>query len=65
MDKLTQLTAVRSACGLFSVAYDGRILGDDRSYPTLEACKAEIDRRIAVDARDAVRYDRPVMYTKA
>uniref|UniRef100_UPI0037BF5CE1 hypothetical protein n=1 Tax=Devosia sp. TaxID=1871048 RepID=UPI0037BF5CE1 len=47
----------------WQVAYDGRIMGDDRGYSTEADCRAEIEKRIAIDARDAVKYDRPVQYT--
>lgn len=48
----------------WQVAYDGRIMGDDRGYNTQEECEHEIDNRLAIDARDAVRYQRPLLYTK-
>lgn len=49
---------------VYRVAYDGRFYGDDRAFTTEAECAREIDNRIATDARDAVRYDRPVMYRK-
>jgi hypothetical protein len=49
---------------MFAVAYNGRVLGDDRSYPTVAECEAEITARIERDHRDARRYDRPVMLTR-
>lgn len=62
MTTLVTLTAFHTPHGNFRVAYDGRILGDDRGYPTREACEQEIAKRIAQDARDAVRFDRPVRF---
>lgn len=51
--------------GTFRIAYDGVVLGDDRGFGSEAAANAEVDRRIAKDAADAVRYDRPVLLKKA
>jgi hypothetical protein len=63
-DEIQTLTAQIQANGIYRVAYDGHFRGDDRGYSTLAACETEIDQRIAIDQRDAVKYDRPVMYRK-
>ena len=61
---LTTLTAGQTNNGSWRVLYNGNILGDDRGYSSQEAVLAELDRRLAVDARDAIRYERPLLYTK-
>lgn len=48
----------------YFVAYNGRFLGDDRSFSTKQEAEAEIDKRLEKDARDAKRYDRPLLYVK-
>lgn len=64
-EPLVVLTAQPQDSGApYRVAYDGRIVGDDRGFSTLAACEAEIDARIAIDLRDAARYDRPILYRK-
>jgi hypothetical protein len=64
-DETTILTAQPQETGAaYRIAYDGRIMGDDRGFSTLAECEAEIDKRIAIDRRDAVRFDRPVLYRK-
>ena len=63
--ELVALTAQPQPNGAaYRVAYDGRIMGDDRGFFTLAACEAEIESRLAVDARDAVRFERPLLYRK-
>jgi len=57
------LTATQRPNGMFKVAYDGTILGDDRAFETEELCNQEIRKRLAKDARDAITYDRPLLYT--
>lgn len=61
---LTTLTAGQTNSGTWRVLYDGNILGDDRGYASRAAALAEIDNRLAIDARDAVRFDRPLLYVK-
>jgi hypothetical protein len=39
-------------------------MGDDRGYSSQGAALAEVDRRLAVDARDAIKYERPLLYVK-
>ena len=64
-ETLTVLTAQKQENGAaYRIAYDGRTMGDDRGFSTLAACEAEIDNRLAIDARDAIRYDRPLLYRK-
>jgi hypothetical protein len=48
----------------WQVTYDGSIMGDDFGYNSEAEARREIDNRLAHDARDAVRYDRPILYTK-
>lgn len=65
MDNLTKLTAQAQTQGAaYRIAYDGRIMGDDRGFATKAECEAEIENRLAIDARDAIRFDRPLLYTK-
>lgn len=63
-DKLTTL-GVKEVCQYrWQVTYDGRITGDDYGYNTEAQCWAEVDNRLAIDKRDAVRYSRPILYAK-
>jgi hypothetical protein len=50
--------------GVWRVLYNGNIMGDDRGYDSQDAALAELDRRLDDDARDAIRYERPLLYTK-
>lgn len=62
---MTTLTAQPQSTGsAYRVAYDGRIMGDDRGFSSKVECEAEIDKRIAIDVRDAARLDRPILYIK-
>ena len=61
---LTTLTAGQTTNGAWRVLYNGNILGDDRGYASRAAVLAEIDNRLAIDARDAIRFDRPLLYVK-
>jgi hypothetical protein len=56
------LTIVPTKNGVFRIAYDGTILGDDRAFQTKELAEQEIRKRLAKDARDAVTYNRPLLY---
>lgn len=58
------LVATQMPNGLYKIAYDGTILGDDRGFPTKELCEREIDIRLKKDARDAITYNRPLLYRK-
>lgn len=63
--EVTKLTAQKQNSGAaYRIAYNGRIMGDDRGFSSEAECLAEIDNRIAIDARDAIRYDRPILYVK-
>lgn len=62
MPEVETLTATLTATGIYKVAYDGVILGDDRGFPTKELCDQEIRKRLEKDARDAVTYSRPLLY---
>lgn len=62
--ELTVLTAQKQPSGVYRVAHNGRILGDSRGYSTLAACEMAIDNEIAIDIRDARRFERPLMYVK-
>jgi hypothetical protein len=59
------LTATKTPVNVWKVAYDGLILGDDRGFATEELCNQEIAKRLAKDAREAVIYDRPILYRAA
>ncbi len=48
----------------WQVTYAGRIMGDDRGYGSEAEALHEVDNRLATDARDAIRYNRPILYTK-
>jgi hypothetical protein len=48
----------------WQVTYNGLIMGDDRGYNTEAEALREVDNRIAVDVRDAARYNRPVLLSK-
>lgn len=48
----------------YHVARNGRILGDSRGFATVAEAEAEITRMLEQDARDAVKYERPLMYVK-
>jgi hypothetical protein len=63
--KIETLTAVKTPNGMFKVAYDGHILGDDRAFGSESLCNQEIRKRLEKDARDAVTYNRPLLYTAA
>jgi hypothetical protein len=58
----TILKATQTANGLYRIAYDGRIMGDDRGFANEELCKQEIRKRLEKDAREAVIYNRPLLY---
>lgn len=60
--EITTLTTVKRANGLFYVAYDGRVLGDDRGFGSESLCNQEIRKRLEKDAREAVIYNRPLLY---
>jgi len=47
----------------YRVGYDGHILGDSRSFQHEELAQQEIRRILEKDARDAVIYQRPLLYT--
>lgn len=64
-DELTKLTVSRRPNGMFKIAYDGTVLGDDRAYPTEELARRAIRDRLARDRRDAVTYGRPLLYVEA
>lgn len=61
---LTTLTTGQTNNGIWRVLYDGRMLGDDKGYSSQAAALAELDSRLAIDARDAVRFERPLLYVK-
>ena len=61
---LTALSVGQTNNGSWRVLYDGNIIGDDRGFVSQDAAQTELDRRLAVDARDAIRFDRPLLYTK-
>lgn len=63
--EMTTLAVTKTDRGIYRITYDGRIMGDDKGFSSLAECEAEIDKRIAIDARDAIRYDRPILLTKA
>jgi hypothetical protein len=54
--------APRGTQGTWAVTYAGRLLGDDRGYSSRALAIAEVHARLAKDARDAVRYERPLLY---
>ena len=56
------LTAKQMPNGMFKVAYDGHILGDDRAFSSESLCNQEIRKRLEKDARDAMIYNRPLLY---
>lgn len=58
------LTVIKTKSGNFKVAYDGTILGDDRGFETEELAMQEINKRLAKDAKEAVIYNRPLLYKK-
>lgn len=60
---LTKLTAVKMPNGMFKIAYDGTILGDDRAFSSERLAFQEIRKRLDKDAREAVIYNRPLLYT--
>lgn len=62
--ELETLTPRADSNGTFRVAYDGRVLGDSRGFGSEALCWAEIDRILEKDARDAVRFDRPLLYVR-
>jgi hypothetical protein len=41
------------------------LLTIDRAFPTKELAEQEIRKRLAKDARDAVTYNRPLLYAYA
>jgi hypothetical protein len=57
--------APRGNHGTWAVTYSGRHLGDDRGYGSRALAVAEVHARLAKDARDAVRYERPLLYVAA
>ena len=61
---LEALTVGQINNGSWRVLYDGNIIGDDRGFQSQDAALAELDRRLAVDARDAIRFERPLLYVK-
>ena len=61
---LTALSVGQINNGSWRVLYDGNIIGDDRGFVSQDAAQTELDRRLAVDARDAIRFDRPLLYVK-
>lgn len=60
---MIKLTAVKMPNDMFKVAYDGRILGDDRAFSSERLALQEIRKRLDKDAREAVIYNRPLLYT--
>ena len=56
------LTVVATKSGSFKIAYDGLISGDDRGFQTEELAVQEIQKRLKKDVRDAITYDRPLLY---
>jgi hypothetical protein len=60
---MEKMTATAQTNGLWKVSYDGVILGDDRAFATEELANQEIQKRLVKDARDAVTYNRPLLYT--
>lgn len=62
---LTDLDVKQVSEHRWQVTYAGRILGDDRGYSTEEECRREIDNRISIDIRDAKKYRRPILLSKA
>lgn len=63
-DLYCKLTAIQTDPTRWQVAYNGRILGDDRGYSSEAETLAEIENRIDKDVSDAIRYDRPVLLSK-
>lgn len=66
-DPGTILLTAKAHAGLrncYHVARNDRILGDSRGFGTVAECEAEITRMLEQDARDAVKYSRPLMYVK-
>jgi hypothetical protein len=61
---LTALSVGQTINGSWRVLYDGNIIGDDRGFQSQDAAHVELDRRLAVDARDAIRFERPLLYVK-
>jgi len=60
---LIVLKPAQAPNGTWVILQDGHFMGDDRGFVSLEACKAEMQKRLAQDARDAVKYDRPPIFT--
>lgn len=56
------LKAVKQPNGMFRIAYDGTVLGDDRAFTHEELANQEIRKRLEKDARDAATYGRPLLY---
>lgn len=56
------LKAYEGANGRWRVGYDGVISGDDRQFDSEELANQEIAKRMKKDARDAVIYDRDILY---
>ena len=59
---VTKMTAVQGHNGMWRIAYDGVIMGDDRAFHTTELAEQEIRRRMKKDAHEAVIYNRPLLY---
>lgn len=58
------LKAVKTNAGNYRIAYDGTIMGDDRGFAYEELANQEIDKRLKKDQRDAIIYNRPLLYQK-
>ena len=61
----TKLAAHQCHNGMFRISYDGVVMGDDRAFPTKELAEYEIQKRLQKDAREAVIYARPILYSAA
>lgn len=60
---MTKMAPIQTPNGMFKVAYDGHILGDDRAFASERLCLQEIRKRLEKDARDSMIYNRPLLYT--
>ena len=60
---ITKLTAKQMPNGIYKVAYNGHVLGDDRGFISERLCFQEIRKRLEKDAREAVIYNRELLYS--
>lgn len=60
--KTEVMTATKQPNGIWKIAYDGIVLGDDRGFQTEELAVQEIKSRLKKDARNALIYGRPLLY---